>query len=282
MIDGRTQFVGLIGWPVEHSLSPSMHNAAFSALGLDWSYVPLPVRSGQIEDAISGLVALGFRGANVTIPYKQEVIPFLHKLSPEAQAIGAVNTVVVEKDGTLVGHNTDFSGFIASLRQGGFDPKEKAAVVCGAGGAARAAVHGLLEAEAREITVLNRTVARAEDVISAFVDERLQAGRLSPETLMKAAGDADLLVNATSVGMWPDVDGSIWPVNVPVPRHLTVFDLVYNPVETHLLQQAKESGAQATSGLKMLLQQGAAAFALWTGKDAPIATMRAALKEAVT
>lgn len=282
MIDGRTQLVGLIGWPTRHSLSPIMHNAAFSNLGINWSYVPLPVQPGRIKGAISGLLALGFRGANVTIPHKQAVIPFLHKLSPEAKAIGAVNTIVVEKNGTLVGHNTDSSGFIASLRQSEFEPQGKEAIVIGAGGSARAAVYGLLAAGTKRITVLNRTLAQAEGLISAFVDERLHAEKLSSGTLIKAAGDGDLLVNATPAGMWPNIDGSIWPDNVPVPRHLTVFDLVYNPVETHLLQQASVSGARAISGLEMLLFQGAAAFALWTGKEAPIATMRAALKEAVT
>jgi len=281
MIDGHTQLIGLIGWPTRHSLSPLMHNAAFQSLMLNWSYVPLPVQLGQVENAISGLVALGFRGANITIPYKEAVIPLLHRLSPEAEEIGAVNTIVVEKDATLVGHNTDSLGFIAALQHGGFDPKGRPAVVCGAGGAARAAVHGLLEAGAREITVLNRTIARAEGLISQFVDERLQAGRLSPETLTRAAGDVDLLVNATPIGMWPHVDGSIWPSDLPVPPHLTVFDLVYNPLETHLLQQARVSGARVISGLEMLLQQGAAALELWTGKKAPIATMRAALKETV-
>jgi len=281
MIDGHTRLVGLLGWPVEHSLSPLMHNAAFQSLVLNWSYVPLPVSPERVESAISGLVALGFRGANVTFPYKEAVIPLLHRLSPEAEEIGAVNTIVVEKDGTLVGHNTDSLGFMAALQHGGFDAKGRSAVVCGAGGAARAAVHGLLEAGASGITVLNRTIERAEGLISQFVDERLQTGRLSPETLIGAARDADLLVNATPIGMWPHVDGSIWPSALPLPPHLTVFDLVYNPIATQLLQRARASGAPGISGLEMLLHQGAAALELWTGKKAPIATMRAALKEEV-
>lgn len=281
MIDGHTRLVGLIGWPTRHSLSPLMHNAAFQSLMLNWSYVPLPVQLGRVENAISGLAALGFRGANVTIPYKEAIIPLLHSLYPEAKEIGAVNTIVVETDGTLVGHNTDSLGFIAALQHSGFDPKGRSAVICGAGGAARAAVHGLLDAGARGITLLNRTLARAERLISAFVDERLHAETMSLETLVKAAEDGDLLVNATPVGMWPHVDGSIWPSDLPVSPHLTVFDLVYNPVETQLLQQAQESGARVISGLEMLLQQGAAAFELWTGKKAPIATMRTALQEEV-
>ena len=281
MIDGHTRLVGLIGWPTRHSLSPLMHNAAFQSLMLNWSYVPLPVQLGRVENAISGLAALGFRGANVTIPYKEAIIPLLHSLYPEAKEIGAVITIVVETDGTLVGHNTDSLGFIAALQHSGFDPKGRSAVICGGGGAARAAVHGLLDAGARGITLLNRTLARAERLISAFVDERLHAETMSLETLVKAAEDGDLLVNATPVGMWPHVDGSIWPSDLPVSPHLTVFDLVYNPVETQLLQQAQESGARVISGLEMLLQQGAAAFELWTGKKAPIATMRTALQEEV-
>jgi len=282
MIDAHTQLVGLIGWPVEHSLSPRMHNTAFSALSLNWGYVPLPVRPGLIEDAISGLAALGFRGANVTIPYKEAVIPFLQRLSSEAESIRAVNTIVVEEDGTLIGHNTDSSGFIATLRDVGFDPKGRSAVVCGAGGAARAAVHGLLEAGVKEITVLNRNLERAEELISAFVDAPVHAGRLSPENLIKETGDADLLVNATPVGMWPHVDRSIWPGNIAVPGHLTVFDLVYNPIATQLLQQARASGTRGISGLEMLLHQGAAAFELWIGDSAPVEAMRAALKEAAS
>ena len=282
MIDGQTQLVGLIGFPTRHSLSPAMHNAAFRALKLNWSYVPLPVQPGRIKDAILGLSALGFRGANVTIPYKQAVIPFLHELSPESRKIGAVNTIIVEKSGSLVGHNTDPFGFITSLHEAGFDSQGKQAIVIGAGGAARAVVHALLRVETKRITVFNRDPDRAGDLVAAFADERLHNAELNPDVIIKEARDAHLLVNTTPVGMWPDVDNSIWPDNVPIPRHLTVFDLVYNPVETRLLQQAREGGAQAVSGIEMLIHQGAAAFELWTGSKAPIATMRGALKEEVT
>lgn len=282
MIDGRTQLVGTLGWPVEQSLSPIMHNAAFSALLLDWSYVPFPLRSGQIEDTISGLVALGFRGANVTIPYKEAVIPFLHRLSPEARGIGAVNTIVIEKDGILVGHNTDSSGIITTLQHGGFDPKERSAVVCGAGGAARAAVHGLLAAGTKRIALLNRTLARAEKLICAFVDERLKAGRLSPETLMEATGDADLLINATSVGMWPHVDESIWPSDALIPVRLTVFDLMYNPVETLLLKRTRSGGARAISGLETPFNREPQHSRSGTGENVPIGAMRTSLKEGVS
>ena len=277
MIDGSTRLVGLIGWPVAHSLSPLMHNEAFSDLGLNWRYVPLPVRPGALPDAVAGLAALGFRGANVTIPYKQAVIPLLDNLSPQARKIGAVNTIVVEDDGQLVGHNTDSAGFVAALSQGGFSPEGRSAVIVGAGGAGRAAVHGLISASASKILLLSRS--GAEDLISGLdADDPVQARQLTREALVESVQEADLLVNATPVGMWPNVDGSIWPRDVAMPTHLTVFDLVYNPVQTLLLRQARDARARAISGLEMLLLQGAKALELWTGKRAPIEVMRDALK----
>ena len=277
MIDGRTQLVGLLGWPVAHSLSPAMHNAAFRAVALNWSYVPLPVRPEALKPASAGLGALGFRGANVTVPHKEAVIPLLDSLSPEAEAIGAVNTIVVEPDGRLVGHNTDFIGFVAALRHSGFTPEGKSAIVVGAGGAARAVVHGLLAAGADRIVILNRSIARVERLVSKLgTNKRLQAAKFTPEALVGTARGTDLLVNATPVGLWPNTAESIWPGDVPVPVHLTVFDLVYNPVETALLRQARVGGARAIAGLEMLISQGAAAFRLWTGIDPPINVMHAA------
>lgn len=279
MSDAHTKLVGLIGWPIEHSLSPVMHEAAFSALGLNWRYLPLPVRPGGIKDAIEGLVALGFRGANVTIPYKQEVVPLLDELSPEAREIEAVNTIIIEEDGRIIGHNTDSSGFADSLRDSGFNPRGKTAIIVGAGGAARAAVHALLAAGIEKIMVLSRTLARAEGLIRTFGDNRLRSGVLSKEGLIEGARQASLLVNATPIGMWPHVNGSIWPDGAALPAQVSVFDLVYNPIETRLLKQARSSGAQAVSGIEMLIHQGAAAFELWTGMIAPIDVMRRALKE---
>ncbi len=282
LIDGRTRLVGLIGWPVEHSLSPAMHNAAFDALGLNWRYVPLPVEPAQVRAAVRGLGALGFRGANVTVPHKQAVLPALDTLAGEAQALGAVNTILVERgDGgtVLSGHNTDARGFVAALREGGFEPAGRRAVVVGAGGAARAVVYGLLGAGGGEITVLNRTLERARRLVSDLSRRSPPAMRysqLTPKTVVEAARTADLLVNATTVGMWPRAEDSIWPAGVPVPAHLTVLDLVYNPLETRLLQQARRSGARGIDGLGMLVGQGALAFEMWTGERPPVAVMRAA------
>jgi shikimate dehydrogenase len=286
MIDGCTQLVGLIGWPVDHSLSPLMHNAAFDALELNWRYVPLPVLPGQVEAAVRGLAALGFRGANVTVPHKQAVMPMLDSLAPNAGELGAVNTLVFgrRRDGSAIvgGYNTDDKGFVGALRDGGFEPQEGGhAVVVGSGGAARAVVFGLLWSGIREVTVLNRTVERAQTLIS---DLRRHPGPasllrplpLTPDSLIESARSARLLVNATPVGMWPHEDASIWPGGVPIPAHLTVFDLVYNPLETQLLRLARESGAHAIDGLEMLVRQGELSFEMWTGELAPDGVMRAA------
>jgi shikimate dehydrogenase len=277
MIDGHTQLVGVIGWPVEHSLSPAMHNAAFEALGLNWRYVPLPVRPGQVEAAARGLSALGFRGANVTVPHKRAVMPALAHIGPSARALGAVNTLVTgwRQDGTVTvaGYNTDSEGFLDSLRQAGFKPGDGgSAVVVGAGGAARAVVYGLLSSGAGEVSVLNRTLDRARALVSDLAGHldspaQLHALPLTRETLVESARAADLLVNATTVGMWPNADASIWPAGVQLPPHVAVFDLVYNPLETRLLRDARASGAHPIDGLGMLVRQGALAFAMWTDQD---------------
>jgi len=290
-IDGHTQLIGLIGWPVEHSLSPLMHNAAFEDLGMNWRYLPLPVPPGQVETAVRGLAALGFRGANVTLPHKRAVISVLDSIDPHAAALGAVNTLVVGrragKGAVVGGYNTDDQGFVGALRRGGFSPGNgDKAIVVGAGGAARAIVHGLLQSGSGEVLVLNRSLERARSLVSDLGQTpgeaaRLHALPLSAETLVASVQAAELLVNATPTGMWPDVEDSIWPAGTPIPAHLTVFDLVYNPLETRLLQQARESGARALDGLEMLVRQGALSFELWTGRPAPIDVMRAACVRAL-
>ena len=287
-IDGHTQLVGLIGWPVEHSMSPAMHNAAFEARDLNWRYLPLPVPPGRVEAAARGLAALGFRGANLTVPHKRSVLQALDTIAPEAKALGAINTIVVERDAegttTLSGHNTDAAGFIGALRAAGFDPTGSSVVVVGAGGAARAVVFGLLKAEAASVLVLNRTLERARALVADLgrsSQSILRAEVLDEETLLETVRAADLLVNATPIGMWPRVDASIWPVEIPLPSCLTVFDLVYNPLETKLLRQARRSGAEALDGLDMLVRQGALAFEMWTGVEAPVEIMRGTCERAL-
>jgi len=280
MLDGHTKLVGLMAWPIGHTLSPAMHNAAFDMLELNWRYVPLPVRPEQVEEAVRGLVALGFQGCNVTVPHKQAVIPFLDAVAPDAAAFGAVNTIIVERDEegtvTIKGDNTDYQGFVGSLRSAGFDPEEKRAVVVGAGGGARAVVFGLLRAGAEEVLASDLVPGRVQALVAGLADVRLRTLPATTEALVEAARAADLLVNATPVGMLPKTDASIWPDGVPVPAHLTVFDLVYNPLETELLKQVKQAGACAVAGLDMLVRQGALSFEMWTGVAPPIDVMRAA------
>lgn len=312
-INGQTQLIGVIGWPIEHSLSPAMHNAALDALGLNWRYVAMPVRPDEVVTAVRGLAALGFRGCNVTVPHKPAVIPALDSVSPEAEALGAVNTLVFTRDAVgkshIAGHNTDVAGFIGDLRANGFEPEGRRIVVVGAGGAARGVVYGLLRAGAAHIVVLNRTVERARQLVEDLTqNDRKQEARgkiegadnenpascivppascivhpLTDETLVELARGADLLVNTTTVGMWPKVEGCVWPEGVPVPADLTVYDLVYNPPETRLLRLARQSGARAIDGLGMLARQGALALDLWTEQALNVEAVTALMRrEAVS
>ena len=278
LVLGGTQVVGVIGWPIEHSVSPPMHNAAFRALGLDWCYVPFGVHPSHLEAAISGVKAFGMRGINATVPHKQALLSLVDELTPAARAIGAVNTVIVKEE-TLIGHNTDAAGFLRALREAGYVPEESRALVMGAGGAARAVVYALASVAA-QVTILNRTPERAGLLASELADvnerARLSAGALDARNLDKAAPRAQLVVNATPLGMWPEVDTSPWPEGVAFPPEALLFDLVYNPRETRLMHLARHSGASAVDGLRMLVHQGAEAFELWTGRDAPVEAMYAA------
>jgi len=266
-IDAHTALVGVMGWPVEHSLSPAMHNAALQHLGLNWCYVALPVRPEGVSAAVKGLAALHFRGCNVTVPHKSVVMQDLDRIDPDAKALGAVNTLVfsyLQTDVRIAGYNTDVAGFLGDLRQHQFDPGDKNTVIVGAGGAARGVAYALLAAGAKQVTVLNRTLARAKQIAADLADARVATGSLTTASLVETARTADLLVNATTLGMWPHVEGSIWPDKVPFPRQLTAYDLVYNPLETRLLRQVRRAGAMGIDGLGMLAQQGALALDLWT------------------
>lgn len=273
-----------MGWPIEHSISPAMHNAAFDAAGLNWRYVPLSVHPDRVGEAVRGLRALGFAGYNVTVPHKRAVMEYLDEITEQARAIGAVNTIVIQPDGRMVGHNTDALGFLRALAEGGFRPEGSRSVVIGAGGAARAVAYALASTGAA-VTILNRTLSRAQslvaDLASLFPSLPLRALPLSPSTLRQEVPSADLLVNATPLGMWPQVKRSPWPDELPMPPSLTVFDLVYNPLETKLMRQAREAGARAIGGLGMLVHQGAAAWELWTGQRAPVKVMAAAARAAL-
>lgn len=283
-INAQTILVGVMGWPIAHSLSPQMHNAAFDALGFNWRYVAFAVHPGRVGAAMEGLKALGFRGCNVTLPHKEAVLPFLDDLPEQVRQFGAVNTLVLDHhaDGSCVvsGENTDVPGFILPLQQRGFEAQGKQALVVGAGGVARGAIFGLCQAGIAGITVLNRTPARAEaliwDLTSSTNETRLRADALTRDTLIEYARRSDVLINATSKGMWPDVDASVWPDDVPIPSHLIVYDLVYRPLETKLLSQAHQARVETIDGLDMFIAQGALSFQMWTGQWPPEDVMRAA------
>jgi shikimate dehydrogenase len=281
-ISAKTALTGLIGWPVSHSVSPVMHNAAFAARGLDWRYLPLPVdpaRPDAVGDAVRGMRALGLRGINVTVPHKQAVLPFLDHVEAAAQAMRAVNTIVVEADGSLGGDNTDAPGFIADLRDHGVEPSGMHGLVLGAGGSARAIVYGLAQAGAHRLTIANRSVERAASLLA---DLRPFLGVLPvdvvtlPDGITGVAASAELIVNCTSLGMTPHAETTPWPPDLPLRPRQIVYDLVYNPAETRLLRQAQAGGARAIGGLGMLIWQGALAFTRWTGEPAPVEVMRAA------
>jgi shikimate dehydrogenase len=272
-ISGKTKICALIGDPVEHTMSPAMHNAAFEKLGLDYKYVAFNVKPDQLSSAVAGFKALNVRGFNVTIPHKVAVISLLDSLDPLAQKIGAVNTVVND-NGKLKGYNTDAEGFLRALKEQGFKSKNKKVVVLGAGGASRA-ISFILAKEGAKITILNRKLELdwALDIarlIKKSLKREVKALELSHLTDVLPA---DLLVNATSVGMSPAPNVSPIPA-LPCSKAPLVFDIVYNPIKTKLLQDAASAGAQTISGVDMLAWQGALAFEKWTGKKAPLDLMR--------
>ncbi len=276
VISGKTRLCGIIGDPIEHTMSPVMHNAAFRQMGIDYLYVPFKVKQEELARAIDGVKALNIRGLNVTIPHKVAVIQFLDKLDHLAEKIGAVNTIVND-DGVLTGYNTDGAGFLQALLEGGIEPGGKNIVILGAGGASRAISFSLADRGAN-LVILNRRLELdwAEELasrISQTFSKEVEALELNRENLARVLDRADIVVNATSMGMTPDIDET--PVTSALLKpDLTVFDIVYNPIKTRLLREAEAAGARTVSGLYMLVWQGALAFEKWTGLKAPIELMR--------
>jgi shikimate dehydrogenase len=272
VMTGVENRVGVIGWPVEHSLSPVMHNAAFAALGMtNWHYERIPIPPDIVRLSIRELRDHGYIGINVTVPHKQEAL-YACKPDPIAQRVGAVNTIDFR---TNVGTNTDVEGLLRDLQANDVPIAGQTIVVLGAGGAARAAVYGLSR-EGAAVIVVNRTPERAQ----AMVKDLLIPARVMTAA-EAAAENPTLIVNATSAGMVPDVEVSPWPADVPLPRGVIVYDMVYRPAVTRLMQQAAAAGGRAINGLGMLVRQGAAAFELWTGQNAPIDVMFAAARAAL-
>jgi shikimate dehydrogenase len=280
LITGKTHVCAIIGDPVEHSLSPVMHNAAFTELGIDCVYVPFIVLPGSLGNAVQGLRSQSVIGFNVTFPYKIEIVKYVHKLNPTARLIGAVNTVV-NAEGNLVGHNTDGIGAIKALAQNGIDLNNSTFTILGAGGASRAIVFSLAKITSR-IQILNRTLEKAQKLkleVKRKLHRNILAAPLTKRSLAQALSTTDVLVNATSVGANADARNQFIE-GLDLDRKITVFDIVYGRSETGLLRKAKQKGCRTISGIEMLLHQGASAFELWTGRIAPIDIMRRALASA--
>jgi len=280
MLSGTTKNLGVIGWPVAHSLSPAMQNAAIAKAGIDYIYTALPVEPSQLSQAITGLRAAGFVGCNLTIPHKIMVQPLCDEIDEDAQVIGAVNTVVFGEK--IKGYNTDVVGFLAPLQRRGFKLADSQAVILGAGGAARAVVWGLIRSGVAQVTLAVRNTAKAAELVTEFSSRgNICAVEFGTEAYKAALGKTDLLVNTTPLGMAPKVDGMA-PVDwEALKRSAFVYDIIYTPAETRLLQEAKEHGHAIQNGEAMLVGQGAASLRIWTGAEVDEDVMAKALRAAL-
>lgn len=275
-ITGKTRVCGVIGEPIEHTLSPLMHNAAFETLRLDYVFLAFRVKPAEVESAVNGMRALNIRGLNITMPHKSTIIKHLDRVDLSAQIVNSVNTVL-NKENLLFGFNTDGVGALKALKENGVELKGRKVLLLGAGGAARAIAYTMAK-EADELAVLNRTVKQAQalaKLLEKSFNKKISTGSLSPTDIQSNLKDSDILINATSVGMKPRAEESPVPLKL-LRSNLAVMDIVYNPLETKLAKDSKAAGARVVSGVEMLIYQGAASFELWTGKSAPIEVMRQA------
>ncbi|MBM4453614.1 MAG: shikimate dehydrogenase [Chloroflexi bacterium] len=286
-----TQLIGLIGYPLRHSLSPDFQQAALDYYHLDVHYEAWETSPKMLRAVVDKLRQPNVIGANVTVPYKEKILDFVDVIDASAREIGAVNTIVSREE-ELQAHNTDVEGFLRSLdTEAKFDPKGKCATILGAGGAARAVCFALLSQDVGSLVIINRTVERVEALVKKGRDYIARAGKTTEILLMpwhssrlrEAARSSQLIVNCTTVGMWHSLDESQSPLAADwIPQNALVYDLVYNPAETPLLREAKKAGASTLNGLPMLVYQGAASFEIWTGREAPLDIMFAAARKRTT
>lgn len=277
-VSGRTKVLAVFGCPVEHSLSPAMHNAAIRALSLDYVYVPFRVEPDELPQAVAGLRSMRFAGVNLTIPLKERAVELVDEISDEAARIGAVNTLRF-REGRLVGDSTDGPGFLRSL-DSAVEHIPESALVLGAGGSARAVCHALADRGVR-VAIANRTPARAEVLAAELPGDDIRVVPWTDDDLASACAGAGLVVNCTSVGMTPNIGDSPLPPGCVRAGQL-IYDLIYNPSETRLLKEARESGALAMNGVLMLVHQGACSFELWTGVKPPTDVMERAVNERIS
>ncbi len=270
--------LGVMGDPIAHSKSPAMHNIALEAAALPGMYVPLHVKPEHLAEAVTGALALGFSGFNVTIPHKVAIMELLDELDESAVQCGAVNTVVI-RDGRTKGYNTDGIGYVRSLKEETGELSGKIVTVLGAGGAARGIIYALLKEKVASVTVVNRTLSKADELLNLLNGSQTTLKSATYDELQACLPETDILINTTSVGMHPDVDAT--PVEAAlIPEGIIVSDLIYNPLETRLLREAKARGCKVVGGLGMFVYQGAYAFEYWTGVDAPVSLMHSAVLEA--
>lgn len=273
-IQGTTTLMGLIGYPLKHSKSPRMHNAAFKALSLDYVYMAFEVQDGKIKEALDALKVLGAKGGNITMPHKTKVIEYLDDISPDAKIIGSVNTIKIDEEGKVTGYNTDGKGFVKALEENGVDFKGKKIVLAGAGGAAKAVATQLAYDGAGEIVIFNRTLEKAK-MITDNINKNIptcqaRAVVMDEAKLVEEIQDAAVLVNCTCLGMKATIDQTIISSPDQLPKGIFVSDIIYEPDQTKLLKIAEEAGVKHMNGLMMLIWQGAIAFKIWTGMDMPV------------
>lgn len=275
-ISAKTQVYGVIGDPIEHSLSPALHNAAFKVLKLDCVFLAFKVKTGEVESAIRGMRGLGIRGLNVTMPHKEAVIAYLDEVDSAAKFLGSVNTILND-NGKLIGFSTDGIGALNALKENGVTLNGKKVLLLGGGGAAKTIAFALAKV-VDELIILNRSpekIASLTKTVNREFNKQVSGGLLAPSAIQKNIQNVDVLINATSVGMHPNDEHSLVEPQWLRPD-LTVMDIVYNPIETKLAKDAKKAGAKVISGVEMLIYQGAAAFEIWAGHKAPIEVMRKA------
>lgn len=278
----NTKLIGLIGHPIKQTYSPYIHNVAIQMKNLNYIYLPFDVPSANLRNALRGMISLGIKGFNITIPHKENIIQHLHNVSEEASIIGSVNTIVNEM-GKLSGYNTDVDGIFASLNPYKADIAGKQVSVVGAGGAARAVIYTIIRHfKPKKIFIINRTEQRAEALKNYFSAKMkfsaIKTKELFPPDLVKIFHESKLIVNAGSVGMYPNSDDVITNLTDSFSKEQIVFDLVYNPPETKLLKLAASKGAITIGGLKMLVFQAAKSFELWTGEEVSVDELHKSLK----
>lgn len=278
----NTKIIGVLGHPIKHSISPLMHNLSFELGKLNYIYLPFDVPVSGLKDAVRGMKALNIKGFNITVPLKEKMVDYLSDVSEEAGVIGAVNTVVNE-NGTLHGYNTDVNGIRATLNEYKDDINDAEVTVIGAGGAARSVIYSLIRYfKISHINLVNRTVQKAESLKDYFsakmLFDKFKTYELVPPDLVDVFSRSKLIINSSTIGMSPDIDDSATAIQQSFHKDQIVFDVVYNPVRTKFLELAEKQGATVINGLRMLVEQGAKSYELWTGEQMPIEKIYSTLK----